>query len=108
MAKIVVSNLSQMELEGKEKINRIGKAIKEAILSMVGLELREKDISVSFPASVKEEAKKVSVTIAEKALFGGEMNFWLRQILCLRVKNALEPILQRDGKDISVEIKRPK
>ena len=108
MAKIAVYNLSEGELEDTEKIDAIARAVIKAILSIRRIELKEEDISLTFPRDFTGKPEKVSVVIAEASFFREKMNFQVRQVSCRQVIRALQPVLGREAGNISVEIKRPK
>jgi len=108
VAKIAIYKLSARELENEEKINEIAKAVIGAILSIPGTGLKEADISFTFPRYSTRKSKGVSVVIAEASFFREKVNFQVRQALCRRVIGALQPVLRRGARNISVEIKRPK
>ena len=69
MAKIAIYNLSERELEDKEKISEITKAVIGTILSVPQTELSERDISFTFPRVSLEERDIVSVIISEESFF---------------------------------------
>ena len=108
MAKIAIYNLSERELEDKEKIDVIAKVVIRAILSISRIGLKREDISFTFPRDFIGKSEKVSVVITEASFFRGKVNSRVRQVLCRRVIGALQPVLRREAGNISVEIKRPK
>lgn len=108
MAKIALYNLSERELEDTEKINVIAGVVIRAILSIPRIGLKEEDISFTFPRDFIGKSERVSVVITEESFFKEKVNFSVRQVLCRRVIKALQPVLRREAKDISVEIKKPK
>lgn len=108
MVRVAVYNLFQRELEDEEKVNAVARAVLRAILSIPRIGLKEEDISFTFPRDFTGKSEKVSVVITEESFFRGKVNFQVRQVLCWRVIGALQPVLRREAKDISVEIKKPK
>ncbi len=104
MAKIAVYNLFQRELEDEEKINEVARAILGAILSIPRIGLKEADISFTFPRDFTGKPEKVSVVITEESFFREKVNSQVRQNLRRRVRGALQPVLRREGRNISVEI----
>jgi len=105
VTKIVIFNLTQRELE---KPGEITGAVIKTILSVPQIGLSERDISFTFPQVPLEEREIVSVIISEESFFQRGMNLDVRLGVCRRVSAALKPILGRDGRNISVEIRRPK
>jgi len=108
VAKIAVYNLSERELKDTEKIDVITRVVIRAILSIPRIELKKEDISFTFPRDFTGKSEEVSVVITEASFFGEKMNSRVRQVLCRQVVGALQPVLRREARDISVEIKRPK
>jgi hypothetical protein len=104
VAQIAVCNLSREELENK--IDVVARAVIEAVLSIPGTGLKEEDISFTFPRDFFRKAGIISVAITGEVFFNERMNYRVRQVLCRRVSGALQPVLRRKGKEISVEIKR--
>ena len=108
MNKIAVCNLSERELEDTEKIDAIARAVLGAILSIPRTGLEEKDISFTFPQSFIGRPGTILVTMTGASFFNGKVNFQIRFVLCRQVARALQTVLGREAKDISVEIRRPK
>jgi len=108
MVRVAVYNLFQRELEDEEKVNAVARAVLRAILSIPRIGVKEEDISFTFPRDFTGKSEEVSVVITEASFFREKMNFQVRRLLCQRVRGDLMPVLRREAKDISVEIKRPK
>ena len=108
MAKIAVYNLSERELKDTEKIDMIARVVIGTILSIPRIELKKEDISFTFPRNFTGKSEEVSVVITEASFFNEKVNSQVRQVLCRRVIGALQPVLKREARNISVEIKRPK
>jgi len=108
VVKIAIYNLSERELENEEKISEVARAVLGAILSIPRIGLREEDISFTFPRDFTRRSEEVSVVITEASFFREKVNSQIRQVLCRRVIEALQPVLRREARNISVEIKRPK
>ena len=108
MDKIAIYNLSERELENEEKINEVARAVLGAILSIPRTGLKEEDISFTFPRDFIGKPGIISVVITGASFFNGKVNHQIRYVLCRRVREALQLVLKREPKDISVEIKRPK
>jgi hypothetical protein len=108
LAKVAISNLFEWERENEKKINEIAKAVTGAILSIPLTGLKEENISFIFPRDFIRKQGTVLVTITEASFFQGRRNFRVQQSLCRQVSIALGPILRREGRGISVEIKRPR
>ena len=108
MARIAIYNLSGRELEDEEKIDAIARVVIRAILSIPRIELKKEDISFTFPRDFTGKSEEVSVVITEASFFREKVNSQIRQVLCRRVIEALQPVLRREARNISVEIKRPK
>jgi len=108
VARIAVCNLSERELKDTEKIDVIARVVIRAILSIPRIELKKEDISFTFPRDFTGKSEEVSVVITEASFFREKVNSQIRQVLCRRVIEALQPVLRREARNISVEIKRPK
>lgn len=108
MDKIAIYNLPERELGNEDKINEISRAVLGAILSIPRTELKEEDISFTFPPDSTRKSEEVSVVITGASFFNGKVNYQIRCILCRRVRSALQTVLRREAKDISVEISRDK
>jgi len=104
VAKIAVYNLFQRELEDEAKVNEVARAVIGAILSIPLIGLKEADISLTFPRDFTGKPEKVSVVITEESLFQEKVNSEVRQNLRRRVRGALQPVLRRKSRNISVEI----
>jgi len=104
--KIAIFNLTQRE--AAERLGDITGAVIGVILSVPQLDLSKRDISFTFPQVPLKEREIVSVIISEESFFQRGMNLDVRLGVCRRVSAALKPILGRDGRNISVEIRRPK
>jgi len=102
--KIAIYNLSERELGNEDKINEVARAVLGAILSIPRTGLKEKDIFFTFPRDFTRKSEKVSVVITGASFFNRKVNYQIRCILCLRVRSALQTVLRREAKDISVEI----
>ena len=105
MIKIAVYNLL---LKDEEQVDAVARSVIGAILSIPLTGLKEADISFTFPQDFIGKPEEVSVVIAEASFFRGKVNSEVRQVLCRRVIGALQPVLRREGRNISVEIKKPK
>ena len=108
MVKIAVYNLFQRELEDEEQVNAVARSVIGAILSIPLTGLKEADISFTFPRDFTGKPEEVSVVITEALFFREKVNSQVRQVLCRRVIRALQPVLRREARSISVEIKKPK
>ena len=108
MAKIAIYNLSERELKDTEKIDVIARVVIKAILSIPRIGLKREDISFTFPRDFTGKSEKVSVAITEALFFRWKVTSQVRLALCQRVRRDLKPVLGREAKNISVEIKRPK
>jgi len=110
VTEIAIFNLTEEELKDEEKIGEITQAVIEAILSVPQIELSERDIFFTFPQVSLEIKEIVSVMIFEESFFQSQrgMNLEVRLGVYRRVSAALKPILGRDGRHISVDIRRPK
>lgn len=108
MAKIAIYNLLERELKDTEKIDVIARVVIKAILSIPRIGLKREDISFTFPRDFTGKSEKISVVIAEASFFREKVNSQDRLALCQSVIGALQPVLRRGARNISVEIKRPK
>ncbi len=108
MARVAIYNLLERELKDTEKIDAIARVVIRAILSIPRIELKEEDISFTFPRDLTGKSERISVVIAEASFFREKVNSQVRQVLCRRVIGALQPVLRREARNISVEVKRPK
>lgn len=106
MTKIAISNLTQREV--LERLDDIAKAVIGVILNVPQLDLSKRDVSFTFPQALFQKTETVSVVISEESFFRKGMNLNVRLVVCRRVSAALKPILGKDGRNISVEIRRPK
>lgn len=108
MVKIALCNLLERELKDTEKIDVIARVVIKAILSISGIGLKKEDISFTFPRDLTGKSEKISVVIAEASFFREKVNSQDRLALCQSVIGALQPVLRREARNISVEIRRPK
>jgi hypothetical protein len=106
VTKIAIFNLTEEELKDERSIGGITKAVLGVLSDIPGTE--SKDTSFTFPRDFMKGSRIVSAVITEESFFGGQMNFQFRQEICQQVKESLQSILGRDGREIWVEIRRPK
>ena len=107
MPHIVIYNLSISDFKG-ERIEKIEKAVKGAILDISELELTNDDVSYSFPKDPTITSDAISVVIIVKLLFDKpRRTFEVRQRLAQKIGEAFKSAVKwRKLAKIEVAIER--